>query len=96
MTAYGSITAIPETGPGPPHTLDSLTHIGFYMDDVITSFQVRADPQREVFGYTVQALKWLFPPLPGKTKDSVSVKNLMAGEGDWTCVKEFLGWLINT
>ena len=24
---YESIAAIPETGPGPPYTLDSLTHI---------------------------------------------------------------------
>ena len=26
----------------------------------------------------------------------VSVKNLVVGEGDWTCVKEVLGWILNT
>ena len=34
--------------------------------------------------------------LPGETKDSVSGKKLMAGEGNWTCKKEVLGWLTNT
>ena len=36
VTAYGAIVKIPETGPGPPHTLDILTHIDCYMYDVIT------------------------------------------------------------
>ena len=26
----------------------------------------------------------------------MSVKKLVAGEGDWTCVKEVLGWILNT
>ena len=26
----------------------------------------------------------------------VSVKKLVAGEGDWTCVKEVLGWILDT
>ena len=26
----------------------------------------------------------------------MSVKKLLAGEGDWECVKEILGWTINT
>ena len=25
----------------------------------------------------------------------VSVKKLVAGEGDWTCVKEVLGWILD-
>ena len=26
----------------------------------------------------------------------MSVKNFRAGEGDWTCVKEILGWILDT
>ena len=36
------------------------------------------------------------PLLPGEAKDSVLVKKLLAGEGDWKCVKEVLGWIIDT
>ena len=41
VMTYGAIATIHETGPGPPHTLDSLTHIDCYMDDVITAVQGR-------------------------------------------------------
>ena len=36
VPAYDVVSTITETGPGPPHTMDSLTHINCYMDDVIT------------------------------------------------------------
>ena len=26
----------------------------------------------------------------------VSMKNISAGNGDWTCVKDFLGWILDT
>ena len=39
VPAYGAILEIPETGPGPHHTIYSLTHIDCYMDDVITEVQ---------------------------------------------------------
>ena len=55
-----------------------------------------SDRQQRVFDGTVRALKWLFPSIPGELKDSVSVKKLMAGEGDWTCVKEVLGYTLDT
>ena len=96
VPAYGAISEIPETGPGPTHTIHSLTHINCYMDGVITAVQRGPDRKREFFDGTVRALKWPFPSLPGKTKDSVSVNKLMAGEGDWTCKKEVLGWRIDT
>ena len=41
-------------------------------------------------------LKWLPPSLPAEIKNSVSVKNLMEGEGDWTCAKEVLGRIVDT
>ena len=66
------------------------------MDDAISVVQGGPDCQHRVFDGTVRALKWLFPSLPGELKDSVSVKKLVAGEGDWTCVNEVLGWILNT
>ena len=44
----------------------------------------------------VWGMKWIFLSLPGETKDPVSVKNIMAGEDDWTYEKEVLGWRIDT
>ena len=96
VPAYGAISEIPSTGPGPPHTPESLTHIDCYMDNVISVVQGGLDRQHRVFDGTVRSLKWLFPSLPGELKDLVSVKNLVAGEGDWTCVKEVLGWILDT
>ena len=39
VPAYGAILAIPETGLGPPLTMDSLTYIDCYMDNVIKAVQ---------------------------------------------------------
>ena len=39
VPSYGAISEIPSTGPGPPHTPESLTHIDFYMDDIISALQ---------------------------------------------------------
>ena len=66
------------------------------MDDGIAVAQGGEERQHRVFDSTVRALKWLFPSLPGEAKDSVSVKKLLAGEGGWGCIKEVLGWTINT
>ena len=96
VLSYGAISEIPSTGPGPPHTPESLNHRDCYMDDVISVVQGGPDRQHRVFDGTVRALKWLFPSLPGELKDSVSVKKLVAGEGDWTCVKEVLGLIPDT
>ena len=41
-------------------------------------------------------IKWRFPSLPGESKDLASVKKVLAGEGDWTCVKEVLRCIIDT
>ena len=83
VPAYGAISALPATEPPPPHTSASLAHIDCYMDDVIVVVQGGAERQHRVFDSTVRALKWLFFSLPGEAKDSVSVKKLLAGEGDW-------------
>ena len=95
VPSYGVISEVPSTGPGPPYTPESLTHIYCYMDDVISVVQGGPDCQHRVFDGTVRALKWLFPSLLGELKESVSMKKLVAGEGDWTCVKEVLVWILD-
>ena len=60
VRGYGAITNIPEIGTGPTHTLDILTHIDCYMDDVLTAVQGGPERQRQVFDSTIRALKWLF------------------------------------
>ena len=93
---YRTMVNIPETGMVTPHTLDSLTHIDCYMDDLITAVQGGSGYQHQVFDGTVQALRRLFSSLPREMKDSVNAKKLQMGEGDWTCVKGVLGWTIDT
>ena len=58
--------------------------------------QVGPDGQHLVYDGIVCAVKWLFPSLPGDLKESVRVKNIVAGEGDWTCTKEVLRWILDT
>ena len=73
VLTYDAIAKIPVAGLGLPHMREILAHIDFYTDDVISAVQVRPEGQHRVFDGTVYALKWLFPSLPGDTKDSVSV-----------------------
>ena len=71
VPAYVTILAIPETGAGLLHTMESLMHIDCYMRDVIIAVQGGANPQRDVFDGTVRSLKWIFLSLAGGTKDPV-------------------------
>ena len=68
VPAYGAISEIPETGLGPPHITNSLTHINCYMNYVITAVQGGAHQKRKVFDGTVRAQKWIFPSLPEKPR----------------------------
>ena len=82
VLSYGAIYEIPATNPPPPHTPDSLTHIYFYMYDVLSAVQGVPDRQHRVFGSTVRALRWLFLSLLGEIKYSATVKTLVVGEGN--------------
>ena len=82
VPSYVTISNIPATGPAPPHIPERITHIYCYMDGVISVVQGGPDLQHQVFDGKVRALKWLFPSLPGDLKDSVSVRNLVVGEGE--------------
>ena len=95
VQAYGTISNLQSMGMGSPHTHRSLTHIDCYMDGVIYTVQGEPEQKHQVFCSTVRAIKWLFPSLPVEAKNLVSVKKLLVGEGGWTCVKEFLSWIID-
>ena len=62
---------------------------------MISEVQERPERQHRVFDRTIRTLKWTFPYFPGKTEDSASVKNILVGEGNWTYVKEVLGWMVD-
>ena len=79
---WGTISSIPKTILVPPQTSDSLTHIYFYMYDVLSAVQGVPDLQHWVFGSTVRALRWLFLSLLGEIKYSATVKTLVVGEGN--------------
>ena len=96
VPAYGAISDLPSTGPVPPHTRRNLAHIDCYLNDIISVVQGGPERQHQVFNRKVCTLKCLFPSLPRESKDSVSVKKLLAGEGGWTCFREVLGWIIET
>ena len=81
VPSYGTISDIPATGPGPPHTPESLTDIDCYMDDFISAVQGVPDRQHRVFDGTFCALKWLFLSLLGELKELVSVKILWQDRG---------------
>ena len=87
VPSYGAIYKIPATGPGPPHTPESLTNIDCYKDDVISAVQGGPDCQHRVFDGTVRSLKWIFPSLLGESKDLASVKKIVVGEGGCICFK---------
>ena len=95
VPAYQAISDLLPTGPGPPHTCISLIHIDCYMDNVISAVQGDLEKQHQVFDSTVCAIKWLLPSLPGESKDSVSVKKLLAEERCWTCIKDIIRWIID-
>ena len=90
VPAYGTISKIPTTGTPPSHTRYRLTHIDYYIGDVISTVQGGPELQHRVFDGTVCALKWILPSLPRESKYLVIFKKLLVGEGDWACSEEVL------
>ena len=43
----------------------------------------------------ILALNDVYPSLSVESKDSVSLKKALAGDGDWDQIKEILGWIVN-
>ena len=44
----------------------------------------------------IQEIKRIFPSLPSELKDSVSLKKVLAGNGNWSYLKELQSWVVNT
>ena len=66
------------------------------MDDLLSATQGDRTQQQRVSELTLRALKEIFPSLPAETKDSVSLKKELQGDGEWTTTKEILGWMVDT
>ena len=75
---YSDIANIPKIGTTPSHTLDILTHIYFYMDDIIAVVQGRPERQRNVFNVTGRALKWLLPYFTNDAKDLENTNTMLS------------------
>ena len=58
--------------------------------------QVSLTQQRRVTEMVLQGIKDIFPSLPYKIKDSISLKKAWQGDGFWTVQKEILGWILNS
>ena len=87
VPAYGAVSAIQVTDPPPPIPRRASPIYTVIWMTASPRCKVGSERQHRVFDSTVRALKWIFPSLPGEAKDSVSVKKLLAGEGDWESVK---------
>ena len=66
------------------------------MDDLLSATQGDRTQQQRVYELTLRALKEIFPSLPAETKDSVSLKKALQGDGNWTTTKEILVWTVDT
>ena len=77
ITWYDAIFNISNTGPGLSHTLDILTHIYLYINDVILAVQGVPERHFQAFDSTVQSLMWIFPLFPNEANHLVGVKKLI-------------------
>ena len=93
---YGPTKDLYHTVTSPTASPSRLQYADVYVDDINCLAQGDAVQQQRVSELVLRALKDIYPTIPGKTKDSVSLKKARAGDGDWEQVKEILGWIINT
>ena len=66
------------------------------MDNLNCVAQGDPSQQCQVTELVLRAIKTAHPSLPGELKDSVSIKKALAGDGNWSLIKEILGWVLNT
>ena len=84
------------TMPSPTASSARLQCTEVYMDDLLSATQWNRTQQQHVSELTLRDLKEIFPSLPAETKDSVSLKKSLQGDGDWMTTKEILGWMVDT
>ena len=91
VPTYGDIYAILATEPVPPHTPESFTHMDYYIDGFISAVQGGGLSENIYYLTAPSVLSNGYSPLHrGESKDSVSVKKLLAGDRDWACTKGVL------
>ena len=96
VPSYGPTNNLYHTVTSPTASPSRLQYADVYVDDINCVTQGDAEQQRRVSELVLQALKDVYPHVPGETKDSVSLKKALAGDGDWNQVKEILGWIVDT
>ena len=93
---YPPTASLYTTSPSPTSSNKRLQYVNVYMDDLNCATQGDSDQQRRVTELTIRSLKEVYPSIPQETRDSVSLKKELTGDGDWELEKEILGWIINT
>ena len=96
VPSYGPTRALYHTVSSPTASPSRLQYADVYVDDINCVTQGDALQQQRVSELVLKALKDIYPHVPGETKDSVSLKKALAGDGDWNQVKEILGWIVDT
>ena len=66
------------------------------MDDLLCAAQGYATQQQRVSELNLRSFKEKPPSIPGKIKDSASLKKALAGYGDWRTTNYILGWVVDT
>ena len=84
---YGPTSGFYSNVPSPPTSVSQLQVTDVYMDDLNCLAQGNITQQRRVTEMVLQGIKGIFPSLPDKIKDSVSIKKSQQGDGDWAVQK---------
>ena len=66
------------------------------MYDITIALKGGPGRQHQVFDVAIHSLKRLLPYFTDKAKELVRINKILAGEEDWTCVKEVMGWTVET
>ena len=67
-----------------------------YIDDLNCLAQGSPAQQQRVNEMVLQGINDIFPSLPDKIKDSISIKKDRQGDGDWYVQKEIFGCILNS
>ena len=84
------------TIPAPTGSPERLQYVDVYMDDLNCLTQGGPSQQRRVSKLVLRAITETYSSLSHDLKDSVSLKKALMGDGDWSHIKEIIGWVINT
>ena len=96
VPTYPPTASLYATSPPPTLSNKHLQYVDVYMDDLNCATQGDSVQQRRVTELTIRSLKEVYPSIPQETRDSVSLKKELTGDGDWELEKEILDWIINT